>query len=71
MLGWSQANLRGARMPDDALSLSYDLYYARRQSPSFDIEIVLRSLFGAAAPPVGAEECGGAAEGGAPPAGGA
>ena len=32
-------------VPDDALSLGYDLYYAKHQSPSFDIEIVLRTLF--------------------------
>jgi lipopolysaccharide/colanic/teichoic acid biosynthesis glycosyltransferase len=63
ILGWSQANLRGTRMPDDALSLGYDLYYAKHQSPSFDIEIVLRTLFGA--PGVGS----GAAEGGGRPAG--
>jgi lipopolysaccharide/colanic/teichoic acid biosynthesis glycosyltransferase len=53
MLGWAQANLRGRRMPDDALSLGYDLYYAKHQSPSFDIEIVLRSLFRVSEPPVG------------------
>jgi lipopolysaccharide/colanic/teichoic acid biosynthesis glycosyltransferase len=47
MLGWSQANLGGSRVPDAGLSLGYDLYYAKQQSPSFDIDILLRSLFGA------------------------
>jgi len=46
MLGWSQANLRGAPEPqDDAARLGYDLYYAKQQSPSFDIDILLRTLF--------------------------
>jgi lipopolysaccharide/colanic/teichoic acid biosynthesis glycosyltransferase len=63
ILGWAQANLGSMGAPDDALSLGYDLYYAKHQSPSFDIEIVLRTLFGA--PGVGS----GAAEGGGRPAG--
>ena len=45
ILGWSQAHLRGARRPDDGLSLGYDLYYAKQQSPSFDIDILLRTIF--------------------------
>ena len=45
LLGWAQANLRGAGAPDDAVSLGYDLYYAKQQSPSFDIAILLRTLF--------------------------
>ncbi len=45
ILGWSQANLRRIAVPDDALSLGYDLYYAKHQSPSFDIDIVVRTLF--------------------------
>jgi len=46
LLGWSQANLRGAQaVPDDCLRLGYDLYYAKLQSPSFDIDILLRTLF--------------------------
>ena len=46
ILGWSQANLSGsAAVSDDALRLGYDLYYAKQQSPSFDIDILLRTLF--------------------------
>jgi lipopolysaccharide/colanic/teichoic acid biosynthesis glycosyltransferase len=77
ILGWSQANLRGTRMPDDALSLGYDLYYAKHQSPSFDIEIVLRTLFRAPGAAVGVAAAGGggaaggAAAGGGTPAGSA
>jgi len=49
LLGWSQANLRGAQaVPDDSVRLGYDLYYAKQQSPSFDIDILLRTLFRAA-----------------------
>jgi lipopolysaccharide/colanic/teichoic acid biosynthesis glycosyltransferase len=44
ILGWSQANLRGQRVPDDGLTLGYDLYYAKQQSPSFDIDIFLRTV---------------------------
>jgi lipopolysaccharide/colanic/teichoic acid biosynthesis glycosyltransferase len=45
ILGWSQANLRGSRAPDDGMSLGYDLYYAKQQSPSFDIDILVRTIF--------------------------
>ncbi len=79
MLGWAQANLPAAGVPDDALSLGYDLYYAKHQSPSFDIEIVLRALVGtgkgdAAAPRGDAPAGGGGARDAAhvgSPAGGA
>jgi lipopolysaccharide/colanic/teichoic acid biosynthesis glycosyltransferase len=47
ILGWSQANVRSSQLPDDGLSLGFDLYYAKQQSPSFDIHILLRALFGA------------------------
>jgi lipopolysaccharide/colanic/teichoic acid biosynthesis glycosyltransferase len=59
ILGWSQANLRGIRLPDDALSLGYDLYYVKHQSPAFDLEILLRALFRAPGPAGGAAETGG------------
>lgn len=45
VLGWSQANRGRVAVPDDAISLGYDLYYAKMQSPSFDIDILLRTLF--------------------------
>ncbi len=49
VLGWSQANLKGAaQVPDDGIRLGYDLYYAKQQSPSFDIDILLRTMFRAA-----------------------
>jgi lipopolysaccharide/colanic/teichoic acid biosynthesis glycosyltransferase len=51
ILGWSQANLRGTGAVDESLRLGYDLYYAKQQSPSFDIEILLRTVFGGAEPP--------------------
>jgi lipopolysaccharide/colanic/teichoic acid biosynthesis glycosyltransferase len=73
ILGWSQANLRGIPVPDDSLSLGYDLYYAKHQSPSFDIEIVLRTLFRARGPAGSAADAGADAPdaGGGRPAGSA
>jgi lipopolysaccharide/colanic/teichoic acid biosynthesis glycosyltransferase len=45
VLGWSQANMRRAGgAGDDAVRLGYDLYYAKHQSPSFDIDILVRTL---------------------------
>ena len=47
ILGWSQANLRGWRTPpDESLRLEYDLYYMRQESPSLDLDILVRTIFG-------------------------
>jgi lipopolysaccharide/colanic/teichoic acid biosynthesis glycosyltransferase len=47
IFGWSQAALAEAGgMPDEALSLEYDFYYIRQESPSLDLDILLRTLFG-------------------------
>ena len=59
ILGWSQANLPQhsksrpgvpGPVPDESLRLGYDLYYAKEESPSLDLDIFLRSLFGAPLP---------------------
>jgi lipopolysaccharide/colanic/teichoic acid biosynthesis glycosyltransferase len=63
IMGWSQANLPGSSVspareagpvPDESLRLGYDLYYAKEESPSLDLDIFLRSLFGAPLPTPGA-----------------
>lgn len=49
LIGWSQANLQTALQaypqPDESLRLSYDLYYAKQESPSLDLDIFLRTIF--------------------------
>jgi lipopolysaccharide/colanic/teichoic acid biosynthesis glycosyltransferase len=49
IIGWSQANLQTASLnspiPDESLRLSYDLYYAKQESPSLDLDIFLRTIF--------------------------
>jgi len=47
ILGWSQANLRAQNTaPDEALRLEYDLYYVKQESPSLDLDILARTIFG-------------------------
>ena len=49
IMGWSQANLAAVRpAPDESLRLEYDLYYVREESPSLDLDILLRTAFRAA-----------------------
>ena len=49
IIGWSQANLRypssSGPVPDESLRLSYDLYYAKQESPSLDLDIFMRTVF--------------------------
>jgi len=45
MLGWSQVHFADAGgMPEEGLSLEYDFYYIRQESPSLDLDILLRTL---------------------------
>jgi lipopolysaccharide/colanic/teichoic acid biosynthesis glycosyltransferase len=44
IVGWSQANL-GDRVFEESLRLEYDLYYIREESPSLDLDILLRTVF--------------------------
>jgi len=47
ILGWSQAHFaETGSVPEEALSLEYDFYYIRQESPSLDLDILLRALFG-------------------------
>jgi len=44
LFGWSQCNLPG-ELPDEMVRLEYDLYYAREESPSLDLDILFRAVF--------------------------
>lgn len=44
IMGWSQANLSGALQADESLRLEYDLYYIKEESPSLDLDILLRTF---------------------------
>ncbi len=46
IFGWSQAQFaETGGVPEEALSLEYDFYYIRQESPSLDLDILLRTLF--------------------------
>lgn len=46
IFGWSQAHFaETGGVPEEALSLEYDFYYIRQESPSLDLDILLRTLF--------------------------
>ena len=46
IFGWSQVHFaESGEVPEEALSLEYDLYYIRQESPSLDLDILLRTLF--------------------------
>lgn len=46
IVGWSQANLASVLpVPDECLRLEYDLYYITEESPSFDLDILFRTVF--------------------------
>jgi len=46
ILGWSQAHFaETGGVPEEALSLEYDFYYIRQESPSLDLDILFRTLF--------------------------
>jgi lipopolysaccharide/colanic/teichoic acid biosynthesis glycosyltransferase len=46
IFGWMDANpTETGRLPDEMLRLEYDLYYIRQESPSLDLDILLRMLF--------------------------
>jgi lipopolysaccharide/colanic/teichoic acid biosynthesis glycosyltransferase len=45
ILGWSQANLSSVAVPDESLRFAYDLFYIREESPSLDLDILLRTIF--------------------------
>ncbi|MGB7762429.1 MAG: sugar transferase [Bryobacteraceae bacterium] len=46
IFGWSQARFAEAGgAPEEALSLEYDFYYIRQESPSLDLDILFRTLF--------------------------
>ena len=46
IIGWSQAHFaETGGVPEEALSLEYDFYYIRQESPSLDLDILLRTLF--------------------------
>ena len=45
ILGWSQVHFAEmGSVPEEALSLEYDFYYIRQESPSLDLDILLRTL---------------------------
>jgi len=45
IFGWAQVQVaETGGMPDEALSLEYDFYYIRQESPSLDLDILLRAL---------------------------
>ncbi|HEY1220594.1 MAG: sugar transferase [Bryobacteraceae bacterium] len=46
IFGWSQARFaETGGVPEEALSLEYDFYYIKQESPSLDLDILLRTLF--------------------------
>lgn len=46
IFGWSQAHFaETGGVPEEGLSLEYDFYYIRQESPSLDLDILLRTLF--------------------------
>jgi len=46
IFGWSQAHFaETGSVPEEALGLEYDFYYIRQESPSLDLDILLRTLF--------------------------
>jgi lipopolysaccharide/colanic/teichoic acid biosynthesis glycosyltransferase len=46
IFGWAQAHFaETGGVPEEALSLEYDFYYIRQESPSLDLDILLRSVF--------------------------
>jgi lipopolysaccharide/colanic/teichoic acid biosynthesis glycosyltransferase len=46
IFGWSQAHFaETGGVPEEALSLEYDFYYIRQESPSLDLDILFRTLF--------------------------
>ena len=46
IFGWPNASLEETGgLPDDALLLELDLYYVKQESPSLDLDILLRMLF--------------------------
>ena len=45
IFGWSQAHFaETGGVPEEALSLEYDFYYIRQESPSLDLDILIRTL---------------------------
>ena len=45
IFGWSQAHFaETGGVPEEALSLEYDFYYIRQESPSLDLDILFRTL---------------------------
>jgi len=47
IFGWMDANPdETGSLPDEMLRLEYDLYYIRQESPSLDVDILQRMLFG-------------------------
>jgi len=45
IFGWAQAHLaETGGVPEETLSLEYDLYYIRQESPSLDLDILVRTL---------------------------
>jgi lipopolysaccharide/colanic/teichoic acid biosynthesis glycosyltransferase len=57
LLGWSQCNLPDVSpATDEMLRLEYDLYYAREESPSLDLDVLLRTVFRMRLSPAGAAE---------------
>jgi len=46
IFGWSQTHFaETGGVPEEALSLEYDFYYIRQESPSLDLDILFRTLF--------------------------
>ena len=46
IFGWAQARFaETGAMPEEVLGLEYDFYYIRQESPSLDLDILLRTLF--------------------------
>ena len=45
IFGWFQANVAEAgSLPEEITRLEYDLYYIKQESPSLDLDILLRML---------------------------
>jgi lipopolysaccharide/colanic/teichoic acid biosynthesis glycosyltransferase len=45
LTGWAQLNIYAATVEESKTKLQYDLYYIKRRSFLFDIEIILKTIY--------------------------